>query len=657
METSNPKSAIVDAIKQATNILVTVSHNPSVDALAAALGFSLMLNKLDKHATAVFSGAIPPAISFLEPEKNFEGTVSSLRDFIIALDKEKADRLRYKVEGDVVRIYITPYKTTITQKDLEFSEGDLNVDLILALGVERQNDFDSAIAAHGRILHDAATATINIKPAAGPVGTIDWSDDKASSLCEMLMSLSEALQPNLLDEQIATALLTGIVAATDRFSNEHTSPRVMTMSAQLMAAGANQQLIAEQLSAAAGSKSHKLTDNSELVFSPKDETGETKPLLVDSQPAPSAETAEPTMGDIADEVQSETEAQPIADQPENPVADNSVTAAAQPNDDQAFTADQQPTSDAQTADTAAPVAGATLPDELRNDLLAATENQTPATTPSTLSDWRTAPTSTEATALPAADPVIDQLPPQPPLKVETRKRPIVGYEDPGTRPGSRSIHDGGTTAEPPSVDVFDYEMTGTQPSTPFSEVPVSPDAASPAADTTVPADKAAPADTPPAGAPALKVNPLDAARDAVNQALSAMPQAAAEPAQPPTFAAPPAVESPVAQPEPPAAPALAPAAGQAPMPPIPPVPIMPDFSTLPPLPGSSFANTTFVGVPPEQRGRDNTHQINSQHVNLNVSPENRGQGFGNPNSPYTPPVPSPQPPAAAAPGQFRIPGQ
>lgn len=247
METSNPKSSLIDAIKKSTNILVTVSHNPSVDALAAALGFSLMLNKLDKHATAVFSGAIPPAISFLEPEKNFEGSVSSLRDFIIALDKEKADRLRYKVEGDVVRIYITPYKTTITQKDLEYSEGDFNVDLVIALGVEKQSDLDNAISAHGRILHDGTVATVNLQNAKTTVGTIDWNDEKASSLCEMLMSLSEALQSNLLDEQIATALLTGIVAATDRFSNEHTSPRVMTMSAQLMAAGANQQLIAEKL--------------------------------------------------------------------------------------------------------------------------------------------------------------------------------------------------------------------------------------------------------------------------------------------------------------------------------------------------------------------------------------------------------------------------
>lgn len=247
MQDGSSKQLVTDRIKNATNILVTVSANPSVDELSAALGLTLMLNKLDKHATAVFSGTIPPAISFLEPTKTFESTIDSLRDFIIALDKEKADRLRYKVEDDVVRIFITPYRTIISEKDLDFSQGDFNVELIIALGVEKREDLDKAIVAHGRILHDAAVVTINARDEKSSLGSVDWQDPGASSLCEMLVSISEALGSGLLDQQIASALLTGIVAATERFSNQHTSSRVMTMAAQLMAAGANQQLIATKL--------------------------------------------------------------------------------------------------------------------------------------------------------------------------------------------------------------------------------------------------------------------------------------------------------------------------------------------------------------------------------------------------------------------------
>ncbi len=243
------RQQIVEKIKNSTNILVTVSKDPSVDELSAALGLTSMLNGLKKHATAVVSGDIPPAITFLEPEKTFENTVDSLRDFIIALDKEKADHLRYKVEGDVVKIFITPYRTTLSQDDLDFSQGDYNVELVLALGVKNQDSLDEALQAHGKILHDATVATLSCGQNPSELGQIDWFEPNASSLSEMLVSVSEALKGDspILDEQIATAFLTGIVAATDRFSNNKTSSKVMTMAAQLMAAGANQQLIAAKL--------------------------------------------------------------------------------------------------------------------------------------------------------------------------------------------------------------------------------------------------------------------------------------------------------------------------------------------------------------------------------------------------------------------------
>jgi hypothetical protein len=217
---------------------------------------------MGKHTTAVFSGTIPPAINFLEPEKTFEDNADSLRDFIISLDKEKADRLRYKVEGDLVKVFITPYKTKITSDDLTFEEGDFNVEIVIAIGVENKSELDEAIAAHGRIFHDAVVATLNIAPGKDGLGTISWQDAKRSSFAEMVSDLADDLggkDKPLIDEQIATALLTGVVSATDQFRNDKTSPSVMTLAANLMAKGANQQLIASELSAATETTDAALT--------------------------------------------------------------------------------------------------------------------------------------------------------------------------------------------------------------------------------------------------------------------------------------------------------------------------------------------------------------------------------------------------------------
>ncbi len=235
------------AIKDANNVLVTVKNNPSVDELSAAIALTLMLKHLNKHAITVFSGRVPSTIEFLQPEMAIDTNTDSLRDFIIALDKSKADKLRYKVEDNVVRIFITPYKTSITERDLEFSQGDFNVDVVVALGVVTKEDFDQAVTAHGRILHDATVVTLTKKDMLSQLGAVNWQEHAASSISEMITSIVDGLGENLLDGQIATALLTGIVSETDRFRNENTTPQVMSLSSRLMAAGANQQLIAEKL--------------------------------------------------------------------------------------------------------------------------------------------------------------------------------------------------------------------------------------------------------------------------------------------------------------------------------------------------------------------------------------------------------------------------
>lgn len=238
---------IVEALRGANNVLITVKNSPSVDELTASIALTLILNHMNKHATTVFSGKVPSTIEFLQPEMAIESNTDSLRDFIIALDKSKADKLRYKVEDNVVRIFITPYKSSISEADLEFSQGDFNVDVVVALGVLNRDDFDQAVMAHGRILHDATVLAITNEQLQQEVGAVNWQDPEASSVSEMIARITDLFGMKVIDSQIATALLTGIVAETDRFKNEKTTPEVLSISSMLMTEGANQMLIAEEL--------------------------------------------------------------------------------------------------------------------------------------------------------------------------------------------------------------------------------------------------------------------------------------------------------------------------------------------------------------------------------------------------------------------------
>lgn len=236
---------IADKIKASENILVALSRDPSVDEIAAAIGLTLFLDgSLQKHTTAIYSGRTPDALAFLRPEETFETDTDGLQDFIIALSKEKADHLRYKLDGDFVKVFITPYKTKISEQDLSYSYGDYNVDFVVALNVPSAADLDDALVEHGRIMHDASAVDITTGEP-GRFGEIEWSNPAASSVSEMVTQLIFTVKGSdaNLDADIATALLTGIVAATQRFSNNRTTSETLSIASKLMTMGADQQLI------------------------------------------------------------------------------------------------------------------------------------------------------------------------------------------------------------------------------------------------------------------------------------------------------------------------------------------------------------------------------------------------------------------------------
>ena len=291
----SPKQQVIEKMKVSNNILIVVSEDPSVDQLATAIGMTLMLNKLKKHVVAVYSGETPRIIEFLKPGETIEKNTDSLQDFIISLDRSKADKLRYKVENDVVKIFITPYRTGITEDDLQFAQGDFNVDVVIALGVDERDHLDNVIISHGQILHDAVVTSMMAGSSTSSVGSINWQEPAVSSLAEMAVKVSDALQPGILDAQMSTAFLTGIVSETERFKNERTTSKVMTISAQLVASGADPKLVAENLEGLVAS----IIDDNQSV--------QGQPTEADDQPGgaaaqTSARPAEVITLDTSDEV-------------------------------------------------------------------------------------------------------------------------------------------------------------------------------------------------------------------------------------------------------------------------------------------------------------------------------------------------------------------
>jgi nanoRNase/pAp phosphatase (c-di-AMP/oligoRNAs hydrolase) len=246
-----PKQQTSEAIRQADNILVTTGQHPSVDQVAAVIGLTMILRKFGKKVTAVISDTLPQSVSLLETSVLENKAGGGPRDFVLKVDTSKAevDKLRYEMIDGKLNIFVTPFKGNFAPSDVTFDYGEAHFDFDLAiiLGVPNRGRIDRVFEQNPASFENAPVVNIDFHRSNENYGAVNLIEPNASSLSEILVALSESLQGGLLDDQIATAMLMGIVASTDRFTASHTTAKSLTVAAQMMAAGARQQSVVRAL--------------------------------------------------------------------------------------------------------------------------------------------------------------------------------------------------------------------------------------------------------------------------------------------------------------------------------------------------------------------------------------------------------------------------
>lgn len=245
-----PKQQTSEAIRQAETILILTGQHPSVDQATAVIALTAILRKFGKTVTPMISDNPPTSVNMLDSSV-IERTLGGQRDFILKLDvtKSTVDTMNTELADGKLNIYITPAKGSFAPSDVTFGYGGTSIsyDLAIVLGVPTRARIDRAFEQNSQAFESIPLLNLDFHRSNENYGAVNLIEPNASSLCEMLVALSESLQSGIIDAEIATALLMGIVASTDRFTAAHTSPKSLTVAAQMMAAGARQQAVMKAL--------------------------------------------------------------------------------------------------------------------------------------------------------------------------------------------------------------------------------------------------------------------------------------------------------------------------------------------------------------------------------------------------------------------------
>ncbi|MBW6440709.1 hypothetical protein K0B03_01595 [Patescibacteria group bacterium] len=243
------KEQIIDQINKSETILLCMAKNPTGDALGAALGFYLALKKLGKKTDVVCPTAILEKFSYLPSSQLITHKLEGARDYIFSVDirKDKLQQLRYEVEDNKLKIFITAKNGDLKEKNISLESSKFKYDLIIVLGTSDLENLGSLYDENPELFYEAPIINIDNSPSNEYFGKINLVDVAVSSTSEIVHGIISGIDEKLIDDKVATNLLTGIIIKTDSFQNKNTTPKAFLAAASLITKGANKEEIIRYL--------------------------------------------------------------------------------------------------------------------------------------------------------------------------------------------------------------------------------------------------------------------------------------------------------------------------------------------------------------------------------------------------------------------------
>lgn len=245
---------IPNQIKQLFNdskrILITTSKQFSGDGLASSLALAHILKKLNKNSDIVIdSFELPTELQFLPDTDQVKPEVKKLKKYLINLDISQTgiEELAYDIQGDNLRIHLSPKKGVLTPDDLKFQTSEFSFDLIITVGAADLESLGTLYDHHRDLFYQIPVINIDNSPGNDNYGHINLIDLTATSSAEIIYNLIKDLELEVLDIKVATCLLTGMIAATRSFKTENVTPESLTIASELINLGADRQEIVTRL--------------------------------------------------------------------------------------------------------------------------------------------------------------------------------------------------------------------------------------------------------------------------------------------------------------------------------------------------------------------------------------------------------------------------
>jgi phosphoesterase RecJ-like protein len=246
----NENQQIQQLIEKSRHVLVVFNNHENIDAAAGAVGLAYFLEKNNKSVDIVCPNFVPTKnINFLNGIKNIKSGLEHLQKLIIKVDisQTKIDSLSYDIKDNWLSIYLTPKNGLLTKDELRTAQSSYKYDLIIALDTPELESLGTIFLNNTDLFYRTDIINIDYHSSNENYGQINYIDLNSTSVCETAYRFIKQLWLPLIDETAATALLTGMIAATSSFKTTNVTPLTLQTASELINHGADREKIIQNL--------------------------------------------------------------------------------------------------------------------------------------------------------------------------------------------------------------------------------------------------------------------------------------------------------------------------------------------------------------------------------------------------------------------------
>jgi len=243
---------IFNQIEKSQNILISFPVDWNGDAISSALAFYWFLKKMGKNvemAAAPISDTRSRAFSFLPGFSDIKNALDNLAKFIVSLDitNAKVDQIKYVLSEKTLDFIISPKDGWFTKDDVATATSGYRYDLIITLNAPDLESLGKIYDNNVDFFYKTTIINIDHHPANEEFGQVNFVELNAVSVTEVLFELMRDYKLELIDEDIATCLLAGIIYKTKSFKTPNLTPHSLAVTSELIKLGARREEIVNRL--------------------------------------------------------------------------------------------------------------------------------------------------------------------------------------------------------------------------------------------------------------------------------------------------------------------------------------------------------------------------------------------------------------------------